>query len=91
MNHERIEEIGLRAIEWIASEQRQFVAMHSATGMTVEDLRRLEEPEMLAACLDFVLSSDSRVLEFCRAASLEPDSVLAARRRLPGGDLPHWT
>lgn len=91
MNHERVEEIGLRAIEWIASDQRLFAAIHSATGMTIDDLRRLDEPEVLAAVLDFVLSSDGRVLAFCRAASLEPEDVPAARRRLPGGESPHWT
>ncbi len=49
------------------------------------------DPEFLAAVLDFYLSDDRSLLDFAAARGIAPADVIAARRNLPGGTLPHWT
>ncbi len=91
MNLEQAEIIGLKAVEWVAADRQLFSRIQNTTGMMAEDFLRLGEPEVLAAALDFVLSSDALVFSFCAVASLEPENVTRARQHLPGGDAPHWT
>lgn len=64
----------------------------SASGLDPAMVNRMAgEPEFLAAVLDFLLSADQHVTGFCAAQGLPPETLRAARARLPGGDLPHWT
>lgn len=63
-----------------------------STGIAARDLAgRLEDPELLAAVLDFVLMEDDWVLGFASWAQLPPERVGEARRALPGGCAPDWT
>lgn len=63
-----------------------------ATGMTEQDLRQsLEEPEFLAAVLDFIVMDDQWVLSCANFAGIAPETLIQARQALPGGNLPHWT
>ena len=84
--------IALQAVVWIANETDTLRHFLSATGMSELDLRaRIEEPEFLAAVLDFLLMDDDWVLSFAKFAEIAPEDLVAARRVLPGGDIPHWT
>lgn len=49
------------------------------------------DPEFLAAVLDFFLSDDRALADLAEGPGIAPAEVAAARRRLPGGLLPHWT
>lgn len=44
-----------------------------------------ESPEFLAAVMDFLLSDDKLVTEFCRGETLDPGRLHAMRHALPGG------
>ena len=86
------ETVGLRALAWLVGEEARLAAFLSASGTGPAELRRrAQEPELLGAVLDFVLSEDRHVLAFAEAAGLAPEAVQEARAALPGGGLPHWT
>lgn len=86
------ETVALRALGWLAAEADRLDGFLAVSGMAPGQLRaRAQEPEVLAAVLDFLLAEDARVLDFAGAAGLAPEAVAAARRALPGGELPHWT
>ena len=84
--------IAIKVVDWLAADQGMFARFVQSTGSSVEDARhRLEDPEFLAAAMDFLLSSDAAVLAFCGEHGIGDDRPLAARRMLPGGEVPHWT
>ena len=78
------EVLGLRALQYLA-ETDALEPFCAESGIAREDLaRRASEPDLLAAVLDFVLQDDSRLLGLCDATDIRPETVVAARRRLPG-------
>lgn len=92
VGRETAETVALRALGWLAGDEDRMGAFLAISGVRPAEVRaRAQEPEMMAAVLDFVLSEDGHVLAFAAAAGLAPEAVLAARAALPGGDLPHWT
>lgn len=91
MKQEHAEVIALGALGWLA-EAELLDAFQSSTGVDRETIRNgAEDPDFLAAVLDFILMRDDWVEGACAAASLRPETLLAARAALPGGSLPHWT
>ena len=55
------------------------------SGVTLADLRtRADDPEILAAILDFILVSDELITGFCEMVEIDPRELHAARRALPG-------
>jgi hypothetical protein len=46
---------------------------------------------MLAGVMDFLLSDEAVLTDFCAAHDIDPEHPARARQNLPGGDLPHWT
>ncbi len=84
--------IAIRAVEWMAADADELHKFMQTSGESLESLRsRLNDPEFLAAVLDYVLASEKRLLAFCESAALPPDAPQRARHFLPGGDIPHWT
>ena len=93
MNQREVAEtLALQAVSWLAGDALRLNDFLSETGASpaslVVDLRR---PEFLAAVLDHILHEDARVLAFAEHQAIDPQSIVAARTQLPGGDLPHWT
>jgi hypothetical protein len=92
IGREFAETVALQALGWLAGEEARLGAFLAVSGTGPGELRaRAQDPEMMAAVLDFVLSEDGHVLEFTAAAGLRPEAVQEARAALPGGNLPHWT
>jgi hypothetical protein len=86
------ETLALEALAWLAAQEDLLELFLGATGAAREDLRTgIEEPEFLAAVLDFLLTKDAWVLEFAAARGYRPEDVPRARHALPGGALPDWT
>lgn len=85
MNSTEAETLALKALAFLAHSPEdidQFVAL---SGVAPADLRaRADEPEILAAVLDFLLTDDTRVTGFCEEAGIDPRELHAARRALPG-------
>jgi len=86
------ETLALRVVDFLARTDDLLEVFLASSGLAAEDLRRrLDDPDILAAALDFVLLDDDWVVAFAGEAGVDPAEVAAARRALPGGELPHWT
>ena len=86
MNKEQAETIALQALSFLAKDDELLSQFLISTGLTPQELKkRVREPDLLGGVLDAILANDSVLLEFCNAASLSPDTLMRARRALPGG------
>jgi hypothetical protein len=80
------ETLALQALTYIASDDDRLQRFLGLTGIEPGSLRRLaQDPAGLGAVLDYVLGWEPLLLEFAEAEKLPPESIAAARRRLPGG------
>ncbi|TDL79681.1 DUF3572 family protein [Palleronia sediminis] len=80
------------ALLWLARTDDLLSVFVGATGIAPDRLRHAtEEPETLAAVLDFLLMDDDWVTGFCTEAGLAFDTPMRARAALPGGEAVHWT
>jgi hypothetical protein len=84
MTRDKAEILAIKALSWAAS--TDFLARFvDAAGIGIADIRaRADDPELLAALLDFVLADDRVLTEFCAAGEVTPREVHAARQALPG-------
>lgn len=92
MRQEQAEIVALQALGWLAGEEEALGTFLAQSGIGAEALRELAgSAEFLAAVMDFVLESDSRILSVAAAAGLPPEQLATVRAALPGGAPPHWT
>ncbi|NIJ40048.1 hypothetical protein FHS78_000303 [Parvibaculum indicum] len=92
MKRDRAETIAIKALTFMAHDQDLMGAFLAQSGLSPDELReRLNEPGFLIGVLDFLLMEDERVLAFCAAEGLSPETPLAARHALPGGEHVNWT
>lgn len=76
------------ALVHIANDAELVAALLAATGASPQDLRAMAGSDGLAlSCLDLLLESDARVLDFAAAEGLRPETVAQARAVLTG---PVW-
>ena len=86
MQNDQAETIALRALAFLAHEEDLLTQFFATTGLTPQDLKdHFREPELLAGVLDAILADDSVLLAFCNSTSLSPETLILARRTLPGG------
>jgi len=86
------ETVALQTLAWLAETDDMLAVFLRSSGLDAADLGGLlNDPEFLAAVLDFVLMDEKWVLAASAAAGLAPLALLEARRDLPGGELPEWT
>jgi hypothetical protein len=86
MQNDQAETIALQALAFVAKEEELLAKFLTTTGLTPQDLKdHFREPDLLAGVLDAILSDDAVLLAFCNSTSLSPDTLLLARRTLPGG------
>jgi hypothetical protein len=80
------ETIALKGLAFLANSPEELGRFASLTGADGTQLRDgAADPEFLAAVLDYLLTDDSRLTNFCASESLEPRAVHSARHALPGG------
>lgn len=92
MNQDKAEMTGIRALGWLAQQDELLGRFLGMTGMEAGDLRtRSQDPEFLGFILDFLLTEDQLVLDFCTDMGLPNDAPMRARMALPGGAIPDWT
>ncbi|HYM17327.1 MAG TPA: DUF3572 domain-containing protein [Micropepsaceae bacterium] len=85
MRSSAAETLALKALAHIAADAETLQRFLAITGLEPAELRRrAEEPELLAAILDFVLSDDSICERFAAAEGLDATTLHQARRALPG-------
>jgi Protein of unknown function (DUF3572) len=77
--------LALKALGYLVNfepELRRFMELSGAVSGTLRD--RADEPEFLAAVLDFLLTNEELLVGFCDAASADPRDVHMARHVLAG-------
>lgn len=90
MDSARAQALALEALAHVAEEPLALARLLAETGLQPDGLRRrLEDPELMGAVLDFVLADERLLLPFCEAQGLKPHLVHRARALLPGG-LGEW-
>ena len=81
------ETLGLQALAFLIGDEDRRQRFLGLTGIAPESLRSLAaDPAGLGAVLDYLLGWEPLLLEFAAAHDLPPESVAAARRKLPGGE-----
>ena len=92
MSQERAEAIGLKALEYLVSDEELLSVFMGSTGATVGDLRSgAMDSAFLGSVLDFILMNDQWVMTFCDQQGLECSEIFPARQALPGGEQVNWT
>ena len=77
--------LALQALGWAAADGDVLNKFLEQSGLMLATLReRAADPELLAAFLDFLLSDDKAMAQFCASEATPPELVHAARRALPG-------
>jgi Protein of unknown function (DUF3572) len=80
------ETVALQALTFIASDDDRLQRFLGLTGIEPGSLRILaQDPAGLGSVLDYMLGWEPLLLEFAEAEKLPPESIAAARRKLPGG------
>lgn len=86
MEKEQAETIALQALSFLAKEDDLLEQFLTNSGLTSDELRRrFNDPQLLGGVLDAILADDTLLLDFCNAVSLSPETLIKARRALPGG------
>lgn len=86
MTREQAETIALQALSFLVKDEDLLLHFLTTTGLTPQDLKkRYRDSDLLGGVLDAILVNDKVLLEFCNANSLSPDTLIIARRALPGG------
>ena len=77
--------LAIKALTFLAQSPEDLDRFVALSGVAPDDLRaRAGDPEILAAVLDFLLADDSRVTSLCESLAIDPQTLQAARRALPG-------
>jgi len=83
------ETLALQALAFILSEDDRRNRFLGLTGLDAGAVRSLPgDPAGLGAVLDHLLGWEPELLAFCAEIDVPPARVAAARRLLPGGDMP---
>jgi Protein of unknown function (DUF3572) len=92
IGQEAAETIALQALGWMITQDDVLTEFLSESGMSVTEFAvSAQEPEFLAAVMDFILMQDDRVQAASEAVNLTPVKFVQARSGLPGGAVPDWT
>lgn len=75
--------VAVSALSYLIADTEKLGRFLAETGLGPQNLRKAaEEPDFLAAVLDFVLRDDRMTEEFAKAHDLKPQTVAAARDAL---------
>ncbi len=92
MNQSQAEALAIDALSWLAGQPEAMGRFLASSGSGPAELRsRAAEPAFLGFVMDFMLSEEPLLMEFCADRGFPPEAPMRARATLPGGDIPHWT
>jgi hypothetical protein len=86
MTVEAAETLALKGLAFLANSPAdlgRFLAISAVEGASLR--QSAEDPEFLAAIMDFLLSHEALLTAFCEVESLDAKAIHFARRALPGG------
>ena len=79
------ETIALLALTYLAQEEKVLQSLIAQSGMSSSSLQeRLHDPDFLGGILDFLLSNEKLLVDFCEIEKLSPDKLARVRQALPG-------
>jgi hypothetical protein len=85
MTLEAAQTIALKALGFVAVSDGALDRLMELSGLDRLTLReRAAEPDVLASLLDFLLSDEQLLIDFCHDESLDPKAVHMARHLLGG-------
>jgi hypothetical protein len=79
------ETLGLKALAFLAAAAEpleRFIVMSGAAELSLRE--RAADPALLCAVLDFLLTDDDVLVEFCNGEALSPEAVHRAALALGG-------
>lgn len=80
---ERAEILALEALAWLAGQPDAMERFLASSGLTASDLRQAAgDRGLLASLLDFLLTNEPLLLDFCQNTSTAPQSIHLARHQL---------
>jgi len=92
MTEDQAQVLALKALGWMGAQDEILSGFLGASGMDVDTLKQSAgQSETLLAILDYLLSQDTWVRDFCQDEDVDPEAPMMARAALPGGAEMHWT
>lgn len=83
---EQAQTIALHALTFIARDPEVLGTFLTTTGIGPQELKdKMSDPEVMGGVLDHLIADDRLMMEFCNEMVLSPETVMLARRALPGG------
>ena len=77
--------IALQLIAFLASDDERMDRFSALSGMTLGDMKDgANNPVFLGFMLDYALQDEALILSFAETHEISPQSLVAARRQLPG-------
>jgi len=87
LSSEKAESLALQAFVRLAAEDDLLMRFSALTGILPNDMREAaHDPGFLVGVLDFYLSHEPDLLEWCEADNIDPESVAKARFTLAPED-----
>ncbi len=78
--------VALKGLAYLVNFEPELTRFLELSGATREDLRRrADEPEFLASLLDFMLTNEVVLVDFCDDTSIDAREIHRARHVLSGG------
>lgn len=81
----RAEILALEALAWLAGQPDAIARFLTISGLEASDLRlAVGDAGLQTSVLDYLLTNENLLLDFCQSASLKPQAVHTARYQLGG-------
>ncbi|MAL79872.1 MAG: hypothetical protein CMN55_12305 [Sneathiella sp.] len=88
MDREKAEITALRALAYLAGNEKNLDRMMRETGIDPRDLATTgDSGEILAGILDFLLGHEDMLIDFCEHEKMDALTPARARRLLPGAPM----
>ncbi|MCF8467189.1 MAG: DUF3572 domain-containing protein [Sneathiella sp.] len=85
MDREKSEILALKALTYVAGDEKRLGWLLTETGLDPRNLSNsADSDEILAGVLDFLLAHEDILIDFCNFEKLDATSPARARRFLPG-------
>ena len=86
------ETLAAEVFSWLTEEVERLNAFMAMTGAAPADLvANITSASFLGTVLDFLLTDDALIKDFCDARGTAYTAPMQARALLPGGESWHWT
>ena len=76
MSKDTAQTVALKGLAFLAEDDDRVERLFALSGLDADALRaQADEPETLAAILDFLLGDEGLLIRFCEASGLDPKAV----------------